>query len=248
MRLRQVALVAKNLVPVKKKVFTLLGLQSDYEDKGVDEFGLRNSVMAMGDTFLEVVSPMRGGTTAGRLLERRQGDGGYMVLAQVDDLCEISERTNIHKVRKIWEIERPEVKAFHVHPKDMGAAIVSFDQMTPPENWVWGGPGWRERLASYVGNITACDLQSSNPESLAKRWSEVFSKDLVNKNNKIMMALDHDSAINFVKATDGRGDGVSAVEFDPLDANAIRHAADVLHLAWCDNEVELCGIRFRFRF
>ena len=38
-------------------------------------FGLQSVVMALGDTFLEVVSSVEEGTTAGRLLGSRSGDG-----------------------------------------------------------------------------------------------------------------------------------------------------------------------------
>ncbi len=248
MRLRQVALVAGNLAPVREDIFTLLGIDTDYDDKGVAEFGLCNSVMSMGDTFLEVVSPITEDTTAGRLLDRRGGDGGYMVLAQVDDIVEISQRVDDLQVRKIWEIEREDVKAFHVHPKDMGAAIVSFDQMIPPEEWPWGGPDWRGQTARNVGNITACDLQSIDPDELAARWSKVFSRELDTADNQITMALDDGSKINFVKAEDGRGDGVCGLEFAVTDADAIRRAAGLLHLTWHFDEVILCGTRFRFRF
>jgi hypothetical protein len=248
LRLRQVALVAGEIAPVREDIFTLLGIDADYDDKGVGEFGLCNSVMSMGDTFLEVVSPIKEGTTAGRLLRRREGNGGYMVLAQVDDIDEVSQRVNDHEVRKIWEVEREEVKAFHVHPKDIGAAIVSFDQMNPAEEWTWGGPVWRENTAKNVGNITACDLQAVDPESLAKRWSSIFSRKLVHEKSKFTMMLDDGSRINFIEAEDGRGDGVCGLEFSVLDAEAIRRAAGHLHLTWHFDEVMLCGTRFRFRF
>ena len=91
-RLRQVAMVAGELAPVRQQIFALLGIERDYADPGVGEFGLHNSVMSMGDTFLEVVAPTREGTTAGRLLSRRGGDGGYMVLAQVDKISPTSAR------------------------------------------------------------------------------------------------------------------------------------------------------------
>ena len=57
-----------------------------YDDPGVGKYGVRNAVFPIGDTFLEVVSPKQPGTTAERLLQKRGGDGGYMVILQVDDL------------------------------------------------------------------------------------------------------------------------------------------------------------------
>jgi len=84
MWLRQVALVAKERDPVRHEIFELFGLDSDFEDEGVSVFGLHNSVMTIGDTFLEIVAPTQADTTAGRLLERMGGDGGYMILVQTD--------------------------------------------------------------------------------------------------------------------------------------------------------------------
>jgi hypothetical protein len=43
--------------------------------------------MPIGDTFIEVVAPVEEGTTAGRLLDKRGGDGGYMAIFQVDDIA-----------------------------------------------------------------------------------------------------------------------------------------------------------------
>src|SRR5215208_3455104 len=51
-----------------------LPLGEPYGDPGVAYFGLRNAVMPLGDTFVEVVSPIGEGTAAGRFLDRR-GDG-----------------------------------------------------------------------------------------------------------------------------------------------------------------------------
>src|SRR4051812_18782707 len=69
-RLRQVALVARELEPVAGRIRSELGLGEPFRDPGVGEFGLQNVVFAIGDTFLEVVSPVREGTTAGRYLDR----------------------------------------------------------------------------------------------------------------------------------------------------------------------------------
>src|SRR5580658_5383865 len=92
MRLRQIALVAKDLDAARADIAAVLGQDWAYDDPGVGKYGLKNAVFPIGDTFLEVVSPKQDGTTAGRLLERRGGDGGYMVILQVDDLAQALAR------------------------------------------------------------------------------------------------------------------------------------------------------------
>ena len=246
MKLKQVALVAGELAPVREKIFDILGLVADYDDPGVGAFGLCNSVMAIGETFLEVVCPKEEGTTAARLLERRGGDGGYMVIALVDSIQGISRRIERLQMRKIWEVDREEVSAFHVHPKDIGAAIVSFDEMRPSTEWLWAGPGWRDRKSSHVGGITAVDVQADDPEAIAANWAAAFGRSFRLEGDVLLMQLD-DGDIRFVEAVDGRGDGVAAVEFSVTDRSAIMTAAEKHNLSWFGNEIMVCGTRFRFR-
>src|SRR5436305_3218301 len=85
-RLRQAVLVARDLKSVMQRLEDELGLHDPFHDDGVGHFGLANAVYAVGDTFLEVVSPLRPDTAAGRELERRGGDGGYMAMFQVGDI------------------------------------------------------------------------------------------------------------------------------------------------------------------
>ena len=67
MRLRQIALVGKDLEACKTEIYDVLGLGQDYPDPGVGHFGLHNAVWPVGDTFLEVVAPKEAGTSAERL-------------------------------------------------------------------------------------------------------------------------------------------------------------------------------------
>lgn len=246
MKLKQVALVAQELPPVRQQFFTLLGLDEDFRDPGVGEFGLINSVMAIGETFLEVVCPNQAGTTAGRLLERRGGDGGYMVIALVSDIRDVSQRINELGYRKVWEIDREEVSAFHVHPKDIGAAIVSFDEMRPQTEWLWAGEGWRDRKARHVSAISAVEVQAADPEGLASQWSAAFGVPAELNGDHLVLALD-EGDIRILEARDGRGDGVAGVQFDILDREALQSAAASLGLAWQGNTLDVCGTRMIFR-
>src|SRR5580704_6801040 len=103
MRLRQIALVAQDLAAAQADISAVLGVDYAYDDPGVGKYGLRNAVFPIGDTFLEVVSPKEPGTTAGRLLQKRGGDGGYMVILQVDDLEQA--RARVRRASPIRRIE-----------------------------------------------------------------------------------------------------------------------------------------------
>src|SRR2546423_14293313 len=85
-RLRQAVLVARELEPAAAELQAALGLAEPFRDPGVGMFGLANTVFAIGDCFLEIVSPMQPDTAAGRYLERHGGDGGYMVKFDLEDL------------------------------------------------------------------------------------------------------------------------------------------------------------------
>src|SRR5437660_11468248 len=127
MRLRQVVLAARDLDPVVDSICSALGLEVCYRDPGVGFFGLHNALMAVGDAFIEVVSPVQDGTAAGRYLDKRGGDGGYMVLLQVDDLDQERRRIDQLGVRVVWEGKGEGIRGMHLHPADVGGAMGSLD-------------------------------------------------------------------------------------------------------------------------
>lgn len=141
-RLRQAVIAARELDPVLERLRSGLGLGEPYADPGVEYFGLRNAVFALGDTFLEVISPLRPGTAAGRQLDRREGDCGYMVMAQLDDLAGARMRAGGLGIREVFEVELDDIAEVHLHPADIGGAIVSLSEPRPPDSWRWAGPGW----------------------------------------------------------------------------------------------------------
>jgi hypothetical protein len=106
-RLRQVALVARDCDQVAGELRRVFGWPPPFHDPGVGQFGLTNAVFAAGDTFVEVVAPARPGTTAGRYLERRGGDGGYMAIFQVSDLAAARRRVAGLGVRMVGTAELP---------------------------------------------------------------------------------------------------------------------------------------------
>ena len=223
MRLRQVALVAEDLSAAEADIEANLGLSVCFRDPGVAAFGLGNVLYPVGEQLLEVVSPVEAGTTAGRLLAKRGGDGGYMVILQVDDLDPFRDRFQETGTRVVFEAAAEGVTGLHLHPSDVGGAILSVDQTDDWDAWPWAGPGWRDHIRTgVVQRISAVEVQAESPLAMAERWSEVLGR----QNAGMSIALD-DAEIRFVEATDGRGEGVSGLEL----------------VAAQSGDFEICGVR-----
>lgn len=229
MELRQVALVAHRLAPAVDALTSTLGIDVAFNDPGVGLFGLENAVMPVGRTFLEVVSPVQEGTAAGRYLERRSGDGGYMVILQVDDLDPHRRRVEQAGIRIAWEGNAGGWSGIHLHPADVGGAILSFDLAEPPGEWPPAGPGWRDHVRTdTVGEISAVELQSDHPDRLAARWAEALGRPPDAHGG---ISLDS-GMLRFVEATDGRPEGIGGVDVTAADRSRVGEA----HV--------LCGTRF----
>jgi hypothetical protein len=172
-KLRQAVLAASDLSTVATGIQESLGLDQPFADPGVRHFGLQNAVFALSDTFLELVSPIRPGTSAGRLLERRGGDCGYMLMFQVPDLTAARERVRAAGVREVFEVLLDDIAEVHLHPSDMRGAIVSLSQPTPPGSWRWGGPDWQQRAVAHV-TVAGATVAVRRAAEVAERWTAVL--------------------------------------------------------------------------
>ena len=173
-RLRQVVIAARDLARTVDRLCTDLGLRVCFNDPGVAEFGLHNALLTVGDQFIEVVSPLADGTAAGRLLDRRNADvTAYMVMFEVDDLDARMSVLSTVGVRNVWSGDLPSIRGRHLHPVDIGAAIVSLDQPDPPGSWHWAGPTWRAHADnSVVSAIAGYTLGTEDPATVEQRWEE----------------------------------------------------------------------------
>lgn len=215
-RLRQVALVARDLDRVVGALCDTLGLEVCFHDPGVGEFGLVNALMVVGDQFIEVVSPDQPGTTAERLIERRGGDGGYMVLFEVDRLDERIAHAEQAGVRIVWRGDFDDIRGRHLHPRDIGGAIVSLDEATPRGSWRWGGPTWTAHDdTSVVSAIAGVTIAADDPETMRERWTEVGI----------------DTSVRFVPAGE-RGEGLDAVDLVATDRRRVGERFDVGGVSW----------------
>lgn len=245
MHIRQIALVARELEPTVEALADVFALDASFRDPGVAEFGLHNVVMPVGTQFLEVVSPTREGTTAGRYLDKRGGDGGYMVILQTRDLAADRARLAALGVRIVWSIELDDIATVHLHPRDVPGAIVSFDCPVPPESWRWGGPGWQARSRTdRIASIRSVTIEATDPGALSARWAEALGLAApVRHDGSFALALDP-GAIRFIAAT-GRGEGIAELELASTDARAVLESARRRGLPTDTESVTLAGVRFR---
>jgi len=231
-RLRQAVVVASDLDAAVESLRGELGLGEPFADPGVAAFGLRNAVFALGDCFLEVVSPAAPGTAAGRHLERLGGDGGYMVMFQVADTGAARRRVERMGIRVVWQIDLPDISGTHLHPADVGGAIVSLDTPRPAGSWRWGGPEWTGRAgAGAPGRLDGVAIAAQDPAGSAERWAGALGVGLSGDGDP-EPALDSGRVV-FTHGERGRQ---GLVEVDVALPAEVRRGRD---------EIEVCGMRFR---
>jgi Glyoxalase-like domain len=178
-RLRQAVIVAADLQPAAAALRSALGLGEPYRDPGVGLFGLANVVFALGDCFLEIISPTQPSTAAGRWIERHGGDGGYMAIFDIEDLEGARGRAAEEGVRVVWQLDLPEISGTHLHPADTKGAIVSLDRSEPYGSWLWGGPEWTGRTGTgATGHLAGITVAVADPAATAAKWGAVLGLDV----------------------------------------------------------------------
>ena len=242
MDLRQLVMVSSLRDPIVDSLCKLFDIKVSFNDPGVGHFGLENAVLPVGTDFLEVVSPVEKNTTAARYLDRRSGDGGYMVIIQVDDFSDVQNNVKENNVTVVWESEHPEARAMHLHPKEMGGAILSLDWMNPKESWKWAGPNWKQFVnTSTINRFVGVEIQSDNPEAMKIKWQSVLRVH-ENKIRDNEIKLDN-TWIRFVEDEDGRGPGVSAFCIEANDNESLLKKADEIGLLHKE-EIFIGGVKF----
>lgn len=242
MRIRQIVFAAADLKAGAALLGALLGMDAPYRDPGVAEFGLDNAVFVFGDQFVEIVAPTRSGTTAGRLLERR-GDCGYMLILQTDDFDRELARFERLGVRRVWAKDLDDIRATHLHPKDIGGAIVSIDQPKPAASWRWGGPDWKLQAGRAAQQrVVGITIGAQDPPGMARRWAQVLGLAEPAALGATQRLLLDGGRIDFEHA-DGRGAGIVGYTLAVADQPAVLERAHSLKLPVHGNGVTLFGTR-----
>lgn len=246
MKLRQCVFVCKDLESSREELCDVLGIDVAYRDPGVAKWGLVNVVCPTGHDFLEIVTPFQQGTSAGRYIERRKGDGGYMVIIQVPDAVAERKRVTGLGVRAVAHKDLAEYQYTHFHPSDTAGVLLSLDTTFAPagvDPALWWPPAekdWLKHARSDMTNgLAGVEIQAHDPDEAGALWSRILGRPVKDD----IIRLDDDGEIRFVPIADGRGPGVSAYDVRVVDRHRALAAADKRGKKLGPAQIEVCGCR-----
>jgi hypothetical protein len=192
LRLRQVVIAASDLRATRARIEDELRLPHVWADPGVGHFGLRNALYAIGDCFLEVVSPTKGDAPAQRFLDRAGHDAGYMAIVQTTDAVDdVRTRAEALGIRIVFTAEGEGVTGLHFHPADTDGTLLSIDRCDVDAAWPWAGPAWEAAPDRGYRGIARAAFAVDDPDAVAGRWAKLLGGDT-------------DAQLEFVAATEGR--------------------------------------------
>ncbi len=252
LRLRQVALLARDVDAVADDLNAVFGLNVAFIDDHLPgAYGLQNRLLPVDNQFIEICSPIREGTAGGRYLDRRGGDGGYMVITQADDHAPRKARVKDLGIRIVAQRDTDTSCLMQLHPQDTGGSFLEIDWHEGADDPV---PGWSHAIRAdwrpfvntdLVSAITAVEVQSPDPGRLAARWSEIIQAPLDRgEGGNIHLPIDN-ATIRFVTATDGRPEGLGGMDLKATNADEVFRRARERNLLCEDGAILISGTRFR---
>jgi hypothetical protein len=175
LRLRQVVIAAADLQATRTRIEAELGLPHVWADPGVGYFGLRNALYAIGDCFLEVVSPVKADAPAQRFLDRAGHDAGYMAIVQTTDAVDdVRTRAEQLGIRIVFTAEGDGVTGLHLHPADTDGTLLSIDRCDVEAAWPWAGPAWEAAPDRGHRGIARAAFAVAEPSTVASRWAALL--------------------------------------------------------------------------
>jgi hypothetical protein len=217
----------------------------------------------IGGDIIEVVAPIREGTTAGRLLDKR-GDGGYMIIMQNVNAQKRREYIESKKFTKvIFEHKHDDVTCVQYHPKGLkGGMMPELDSHTPSKAnpnplkdrfSPWHACGdeyerYSKMMKKYgdlhlVGALLRLAPGDVDTEGASRQWESVFgvgmSRDLVAFTNARM---------GFIRGQEGKPEGLDSIT---IAVNGGERFDGILQRAseegLCGNGwINMCGVRWHF--
>lgn len=247
LRLRQIALVAPDLERAVADIETVLGVQLCFRDVNVAKYGLVNALFPIGTDFLEIVTPTREGTTAGRFMTSTAGRGGYMAIFDCHDPERRREHAKALGIRLAATLEHPGFWGTQLHPKDCRATMLEFDRSEGGETLMGGyhpaGPDWQRFVKTDVTRaLRGIEVESPDAAGIAAHWARIIDRPLSADGREI--ACDQ-AWIRFVDAPAGSREVLATLVLDVADPQAMLARARARGLPASERAFDLYGVSCR---
>lgn len=246
LRLRQICLAAPRLAQVTEDLKSIFKVEICYRDPNVARYGLENALIPIGTDLLEVVSPTREDTAAGRFISRTRGHGGYMAIFQASDPRRRQAHAETLGVRCAHVIDRDAYQSAQLHPRDCRAAFIELGHSTGGDDrmgtWWPAGEQWKDFIRTAdTRRMMGIELESPKPTELAAHWSKILETPLMKSDGAPVMKFE-DSVIRFVS---GPADALSAILVQVNDVPATLERAVSCGYRVDGNSFHLGGVNFR---
>ena len=209
---RQVVVCVRDIEPAISTLCKELDTYVTFRDPALMYYGLKNALLPIGDSFLEIVSPITSNVTADRYLNKF-GDGGYMIIIQLKDLNElklIENNANNNNIRIIHRgartldmkdivgkknlsksnigLTEAGLHGIHFHPNDIGC-ITEMINMNPSNKWLWASNKWETKEEqnkiknSDIKGFCSVDIAVDNPKQIGLKWIKLLGLNDDNDND-----------------------------------------------------------------
>ena len=174
-RLRWITLLSDDANSVRSEVEQRLGLSECSYVAEFEGFGVSSALFPLGaDRFLEVCGPVTEDAPAARHL-RRHGPCVYTAVIQVAEIESHRKRMEQQGIRVVLDMDRDyprgRYQSIQLHPRDTGAALLSFDVSQPADDFVVVERPWRDHVRTGVVNdIVGIELTGPDEVTLGRRW------------------------------------------------------------------------------
>ena len=132
-------------------------------------------------------------------------------------------------------------QSLHLHPKQVGGAILSIDCMNPPSSWLWAGTEWEKDInKSLVSHLSGINIASPQPNSLLANWEKALGRKRSTEGSSINLS---GSNINFVMNNQSSSEYLSAFQIHTAKRSSVERRAEKRGF-FKDDNIHLGGIDF----
>lgn len=180
-QVRQVVVGVPEVAPAAQRAQECLGLAPGFADPLLEEIGMADECMVLGDGrgFLEYVAPLRPDAGLQRWLDRGAGaPGGYALSVQVSSLAPYLPRLEALGVVVVADVEAYGYRLLQLHPKKVGL-LLELDEVPDPDAWFWDSLPKEHPADPQVDSFASLEITSADPAASSALWAELFDVPVV---------------------------------------------------------------------